>query len=152
MKPDFLLFSTIFVCLSYWSIIAGNRTDWILTTFSLKLSFLYNWFGGLIGWSMCRRRLIADVKSSLNSQIPEELKADLVNRIWEISKKKYSWTITKIRKPLLGSLTLSSVLIFIIGLTHPVGVTQRADRDSFPVRVKWSEFFLSYYCYIFGRE
>ncbi|KFK38805.1 hypothetical protein AALP_AA3G162400 [Arabis alpina] len=37
-----------------------------------------------------KRRLIEDVKSSLKSQIPEELKADLVNRIWEISKKKYS--------------------------------------------------------------
>ncbi|EOA30054.1 hypothetical protein CARUB_v10013160mg [Capsella rubella] len=37
-----------------------------------------------------KRRLIEDVKTSLKSQIPEELKADLVNRIWEISKKKYS--------------------------------------------------------------
>jgi ubiquitin carboxyl-terminal hydrolase 36/42 len=37
-----------------------------------------------------KRRLIADVKSSLNSQIPEELKADLVNRVLKISKKKCS--------------------------------------------------------------
>ncbi|KAL1212931.1 Ubiquitin carboxyl-terminal hydrolase 25 [Cardamine amara subsp. amara] len=42
------------------------------------------------GNNLKKRRLIADVKTSLNSQIPEELKADLVSRIWEISKKKYS--------------------------------------------------------------
>uniref|UniRef100_A0A1J3D4T6 Ubiquitin carboxyl-terminal hydrolase n=1 Tax=Noccaea caerulescens TaxID=107243 RepID=A0A1J3D4T6_NOCCA len=37
-----------------------------------------------------KRRMIADVKSSLNSQIPEVLKAELVNRVLKISKKKYS--------------------------------------------------------------
>ncbi|ESQ48538.1 hypothetical protein EUTSA_v10020237mg [Eutrema salsugineum] len=36
-----------------------------------------------------KRRLIADVKSSL-SQIPDELKAELANRLLRISKKKYS--------------------------------------------------------------
>ncbi|CAN8259375.1 unnamed protein product [Cochlearia groenlandica] len=36
-----------------------------------------------------KRRLIGDVRSS-KSEIPEELKAKLVNRLMEISKKKYS--------------------------------------------------------------
>lgn len=63
--------------------------DKVLISMHAKKRLRTEQSGGEDG-SDLKRRLIEDVKSSLKSQIPEELKADLVNRIWEISKKKYS--------------------------------------------------------------